>query len=88
MNSLHHPPRVAFPLHPPEADDGSHARTTWFDVDDASEMAERHDVLGSFWGRPALGLWRQAALEELATGTPGREEPFFAFIFLVVCIYV
>ena len=34
-------------------------------------MAERHDILGSFWGRPALGLWRQAALE-LATGTTGR----------------
>ena len=54
-----------------KTDDDSHARTTWFDVDDASETAERHDILGSFWGRPALGLWRQAALE-LATGTPGR----------------
>ena len=54
-----------------KTDDDSHARTTWFDVDDGSETAERHDVLGSFWGRPALGLWRQAALE-LATGTPGR----------------
>ena len=46
-----------------KTDDGSHARTTWFDVDDASETAERHDILGSFWGRPALGLWRQAALD-------------------------
>ena len=63
---------------PFETDDDSHARTTWFDVgDDASETAERHDTLGSFWGLPALGLWpleagRSQARHRLPTGTPGR----------------
>ena len=65
-------PRLRLPSHLRiKTDDDSHARTTWFDVDDASKTAERHDILGSFGGRPALGLWRQAALE-FATGTPGR----------------
>ena len=43
-----------------KADDDSHPRTAWFDVDDASKTPERYDIIGSFGGRPApapaLGL--------------------------------
>ena len=44
-----------------KTDDDSHARTAWFDVDDASETVERHDICGSYWGRPALGVDRHSA---------------------------
>ena len=46
---------------PLKTDGDSHGRTTWFDVDGAIETTGRHDILGSFGGRPALGLRTQEA---------------------------
>jgi hypothetical protein len=60
-----------------KADDDSHARTTWLGVDDASETLERHGILGSFWGRPALGLeaGRSRARHGNARSPSGRSWP-------------
>ena len=53
-------------------DDDSHTRMTWFGVDDASGTAERHDILGSFGGRPALGLCLEAGRSRARHGNNGR----------------